>query len=286
MSGTAQMALIAAVAQLRAAGVEDAPADARILLAHALQLPKDRLSLVIRDPITASAQAQFQALVAQRCQRRPVAQIIGKRQFWGRSFIVTSDTLDPRPETEILVEMALRQPAQRILDLGCGTGCILLSCLADMPQAEGIGLDSAPAALQVSQQNAQALGLAGRAQFLLRDWLAPEWQAGLGRFDLLVSNPPYIAEAELAGLGPEVLQWEPYQALSPGGDGLQAYRRISQAAPALLQPGGRLLFEIGPSQGEAVSQMLRQAGLQQVVVVQDFDGRDRVVSGQAAPGSA
>ncbi|OCX67173.1 protein-(glutamine-N5) methyltransferase, release factor-specific [Thioclava sp. SK-1] len=275
---TGAVALRDAIATLRGAGIENAPGDARRLLAHALQVAPNRLTLALHDMMTAQAQTRLEAALAARCQFQPVAQITGKRLFWGAEFSVTPDTLDPRPETEILVAQALKSPFDTILDLGTGTGCILLSCLADMENARGIGTDISAAALQVAQQNAQALGLGGRAQFLRSDW----YSAVTGRFDLIVSNPPYIAADEMAGLSRDVLDWEPHGALTPGGDGLAPYRILARQAPAHLTPGGRMLLEIGPTQGQAVSGFLRDSGLTDVAVLQDLDGRDRVVTACSA----
>lgn len=267
-------ALRDATRRLLEAGIEDAPRDARRLLAHALVLPLDRLTLHLQDPIEAAAKAAFEAAVTARLERQPVAQITGQRLFWGRSFRVTRDTLDPRPETEVLVAEALSQPFTRVLDLGTGTGCILLSLLADRPGATGLGVDLSPAALAVARSNADRTGVAGRAGFTVSDWFG----AVAGQFDLIVSNPPYIAAAEMPALAPEVRDWEPQLALTPGGDGLDAYRRIAAGVRAHLVPGGRLIVEIGATQGAAVAEMLAAAGMGAIRILPDLDGRDRSVA--------
>ncbi|WP_323020183.1 peptide chain release factor N(5)-glutamine methyltransferase [Pararhodobacter sp.] len=265
-------ALAQAVQRLDAAGIADAPRDARLLLAHALGIAPDRLTLVLRDPAGAE-QAVFGEAIARRAAREPVSHITGRRLFWGRAFHVTADVLDPRPETETLIAEALGAPFTRLLDLGTGSGAILLTLLAERPAARGLGCDLSPAALAVAEGNAATLGLSGRAEFRQGDWFGPVE----GRFDLIVSNPPYIAEAEMAGLAPEVLR-EPRMALTPGGDGLDAYRAIARGAGAHLTPGGRLMVEIGPTQGAAVAGLMAAAGLQGIALHPDFDGRDRVVS--------
>ena len=272
---TLSQALVRGVAALRAAGIADAATDARALLAHACGIDPARLTLHLPEPADPSHLAVFDALIARRADRAPVSHLIGHRLFWGRRFAVTPDVLDPRPETEILVAEALSKPFVKLLDLGTGSGCILLSCLADRPMAAGVGVDISAAALAVAARNADDLGLGARARLLHSDWFSDVQ----GRFDLIVSNPPYIAAEEMAGLSPEVLQ-EPHLALSPGGDGLEPYRIIARAAPAHLMPGGRLIVEIGPSQGAAVSRLFREQGLQQVAVLPDFDGRDRIVVAQ------
>ncbi len=270
---TAAEALRGGVERLKAAGIADAHRDARRLLAHAMGIVPDRLTLHLPDPLDHAQTAAFEAALTARALRQPVSQITGRRAFFGHVFRVTRDTLDPRPETEILVAAALERPFVKMLDLGTGTGCILLSCLAVMQFATGTGTDVSDPALKVAAENAGALGLSKRARFIRSDWFA-----GIhGKFDLIVSNPPYIAEAEMAGLAPEVRDWEPRTALTPGGDGLDGYRAIAAGSGARLMPGGRLIVEIGPTQAAAVSMLLTAAGFGVAEVRQDLDGRDRVL---------
>ncbi|NGM46869.1 peptide chain release factor N(5)-glutamine methyltransferase [Rhodobacter sp. SGA-6-6] len=270
----ARAALAAAVPRLRAAGVEDAPRDARLLMAHALGVAPDRLTLHIGDEMTGPQAQVFEEAVAARVARKPLSQITGRRLFWGRSFRVTADTLDPRPETETLVAEALAGSFSTVLDIGTGTGCILLTLLAERPDATGLGTDISPAALAVARENAAALDLAIRADFRQTSWLD-----GIEtRFDLIVSNPPYIAADEMPALAPEVRDHEPLAALTDGADGLTAYRALAAQAPAVLVPGGRLLVEIGPAQGRAVAALFAAAGLADIRILQDLDGRDRVVA--------
>jgi len=284
MSRTGRELCTEAEARLRGAGIENAAGDAQLLfltaLSRALGQPVPRHSL--RDhltaPVSPATAAAYEAMIAAREARQPVSQIIGRRAFWKHDFRVTPDTLDPRPETERLVELALSEPFTSVLDLGTGTGAILISLLAERPGARGVGADLSPAALDVARGNAQMIGAA--AEFVLSDWFS----AIPGRFDLIVSNPPYIAEAEMPGLAPEVRDWEPRLALTDEGDGLAAYRAICRDVAEHLHPGGRLMVEIGPSQGEAVASLMRQAGLVEVSVHQDFDGRDRVVWGRKPAG--
>lgn len=270
---TGAEALRAAIARLREGGISDAPRDARILLAHAMGVAPERLTLHLPDDLTADACRLFEAAVIARLERKPVAQITGRRLFWGRAFRVTPDTLDPRPETEVLVAEALSRPFLKMADLGTGTGCILISCLLEMPMASGLGVDISPAALAVAQENARTHGLGPRARFGRSDWFS----AVDGLYDLIVSNPPYIAAAEMAGLAPEVRDHEPHLALTPGGDGLDAYRAIAWGAGARLMPGGRLLLEIGPTQGTEVCNLLRTQGFSDLRILADLDGRPRVV---------
>ncbi|MFN6980131.1 MAG: peptide chain release factor N(5)-glutamine methyltransferase, partial [Gemmobacter sp.] len=249
--------------------------------AHALGLDPGRLALHLDAPLGPAAGA-FAAAVAARAARQPIAQIIGRRAFRGRDFRVTPDVLDPRPETEALVDAALAEPFGHVLDLGTGSGAILLTLLAERPAARGLGSDISAAALAVAAGNAAALGVADRARFMQADWLA-----GItGRFDLILSNPPYVAAGEMPGLAPEVRDWEPHLALTPGGDGLGAYRIIAAGAAAHLAPGGRLMVEIGAAQGDAVPAILRAAGWQAIGLLPDLDGRPRVVTARAADPAA
>lgn len=262
------------VAVLRAAGVDGPARDARLLLALARGLPPERSLLEMTgaaDPASANA---YRALIARRAAREPLSHLTGQRAFWGRAFHVSREVLDPRPETETLVAAALETPFSQLLDLGTGSGVILTTMLAECPGATGLGTDLSTAALRIAAENARRLGVGARARWCLSDWFA----AIEGQFDLIVSNPPYIAAAEMAGLAPEVRDWEPHLALTPGGDGLAAYRAISAGLASHLLPGGRVLLEIGPSQGQAVAGLLGQAGLSDIHIRPDLDGRDRVVA--------
>lgn len=272
-SSTGGTVLAAAVARLAAAGVAEPATDARRLLAHALELAPDRLALALPEPLPGPVAARFAALVDARATRQPVAQITGRRLFWGYSFRVSADVLDPRPESETLIAAALEAPFSRVLDLGTGSGCLLLTLLAERPDATGIGTDVSAPALTVAADNAARLGLADRAEFHRANW----FDGIAGVFDLIVSNPPYLAEAEIAALEPEVRDWEPRQALTAGGDGLAAYRAIAAGAGPHLAPGARLLLEIGPRQGAAVREVVQAAGLGPVTVREDLDGRARVL---------
>lgn len=276
MSGATRAEVIArGTARLAAAGVPGAERDARLLFRWAAGLDGPALAAALGESAGAGETARFEAAVGARAGRVPVAQITGARLFWGRRFGVTADVLDPRPETETLVAHALEgPPARRILDLGTGSGCILLTLLAEWPEATGVGVDLSAAALAVAAGNARALGLGDRAAFRAGDWCA-----GLaGAFDLVVSNPPYVTADELAALAPEVRLHEPAVALAGGADGLDAYRRIAAGVGPLIAPGGRLLVETGPAQAEAVAGILGAAGLGSEAILADLDGRNRVVA--------
>lgn len=279
---TLRAALAAAQARLAAEGIPDPAGDARRLVAHAAGLAPDRLTLHMDESLDAAAQARLEAALSARTRRQPVSQIIGGRLFWGRWFHVTPAVLDPRPETETLIAAALAQPFARVLDLGTGSGAILLSLLAERPAARGLGTDISPEALEVARRNRAALGLEARAELHLSDWFG----AVAGGFDLIVSNPPYIAAAEMPMLAPDVHDWEPHLALTPGGDGLNAYRAIAAGAARHMQLGARILLEIGPTQGAQVMALFAAQGFSQLRCLPDMDGRDRVVSAVAGPGCA
>ncbi|WP_062762787.1 peptide chain release factor N(5)-glutamine methyltransferase [Falsirhodobacter sp. alg1] len=264
-------ALRTASQRLAAGNCPEPAKDARRLLAFAAGIAPDRLFMHLPDAMTTECTVRFEEAIQQRLAHRPVAQIVGERTFWGRQFRVTSDTLDPRPETEILIAQALQEPFSRVLDLGTGTGIILLTLMAETGAA-GMAVDISEVALKVARANAQSMGL-------MPDLRVSDWFSNVdGTFDLIVSNPPYIAAEEMPALSPDVRLWEPHLALTPGGDGLEPYRIIARHAPRHLVAGGRLLVEIGTTQAAVVVALFQEAGLAGVAVHADFDGRDRVVS--------
>lgn len=275
---TAAGILAQGVQALREAGIPDAAADARRLLAHALGVEPGRLTIRLAEGMSPAQSEAFDALLARRIRREPVSQILGERLFWGRSFRVTRDTLDPRPETETLVACALEEPFARLLDLGTGTGCLLVTLLAECPEATGIGIDLSPAALAVAGENAARHGVANRADLRLSDW----YEAVSGEFDLILSNPPYIPAAELDHLEPEVRDWEPHLALTDGGDGLAAYLAVLGGARPHLRSGGRVAVEVGAGQAPAVLAIGQAAGLTPLGTRPDLDGRARVCVFRAA----
>ena len=227
--------------------------------------------------------AALRALTARRVQREPMAYILGEREFWGLPFRVSPAVLVPRPDSETMIEAALallpdRGRAWRFLDLGLGSGCLLLTLLHLYPAATGIGLEASPEALAVARANAGALGVAARADLRPGDWRRPGWTEGLGPVDLLVSNPPYIEAATLPTLMPEVSRHEPRLALDGGPDGLDAYRAIAAGAASLVVPGGRVLLEGGEGQAVGIARLFVAAGFTAAAPWKDLSGIDRVVS--------
>ena len=278
MSATRAALIQQAVTQLTEADVPDAMRDARLLMRWAGGYDGASLAAAMPETPPANEAERFLKAVNRRAAREPLSHITGQRLFWDRAFHVTPDVLDPRPETECLIADALhRGPFRRVLDIGTGSGCILITLMAEWPGSTGIGTDISAAALQVAHQNAIAIGVADRT-----DLVETSWADGLdGPFDLIVSNPPYIAADEMAELAPEVRLHEPHSALTPGGDGLDAYRAIAPRLRALLAPGGLVMVEIGPTQSEAVAALFAGAGLNVQMIIPDLDQRARVVVAQA-----
>ena len=237
-----------------------------------------------RDAAPAAVVETVRALTARRVQREPMAYILGEREFWGLSFRVTPAVLVPRPDSETVIEAALallpaRDRAWRFLDLGLGSGCLLLTLLHLYPAATGVGLEVSPEALAVARANAAALGVADRADLQAGDWRLPGWADRLGPpADLLVSNPPYIEAATVPTLMPEVSRHEPRLALDGGPDGLDAYRAIAAAAPRLVAPGGHLLLEAGEGQVPAISRLFEVQGFRPGAPWRDLGGIERVVA--------
>ena len=281
-SSTIGKASLDAARLLREARIAAPELDARLLLCHAAGLTHEAYVARLNDTLAPDAAARFRTCVARRLTGEPVSRIIGIREFYGRPFRIDASALDPRPDTETLIEAALalagREGPLRLLDLGTGSGCILVTLLAELPRATGIGIDKSLAALELARGNAARFEVADRARFIAGDWL----EAVQGTFDLVVVNPPYLSAEDMAGLSHEVGDHDPRDALYGGPDGLSAYRSIVPRLGKVLRPGGIALFEIGHTQAEAVSQLLAEAG---VILEQgpwrDLAGRPRVVGGRA-----
>jgi release factor glutamine methyltransferase len=275
--------LRAATERLARTGVPDAARDARLALRWAAGLSGAELAAALEAPAPEHEARRFAAAIGRRADREPLSHITGMREFWGRAFAVGPDVLDPRPETEVLVAEALQRGAfRRILDLGTGSGCLLVTLLAEWPEATGLGTDVSAAALAMARRNAVRAGVAERAIFVEADWT----EGVRGQFDLVVSNPPYLAAAEIEGLEPEVREHEPRIALTPGGDGLDAYRRIAAGVRRLMDPEAWLMVEIGPTQSELVAAIFAGAGLSVLRVIPDLDQRPRVILARAGRKSA
>jgi release factor glutamine methyltransferase len=264
------------------AGIENPAREARVSLCAASGISPVALIVEPREPL-GSAAWKVQEVAKRRATGEPLSRVVGKREFWGLSFAITPHVLDPRPETETIVEAALsifsdrRQDQLRVLDLGVGSGALLCALLTEFGAARGIGVDISPDAADVAQGNLQACGLSLRAEIRVGDWTS-----GLdGRFDLIVSNPPYIPTADLGGLPREVRDFDPWLALDGGIDGLAAYRRILTESRRILAPRGWLLVELGMGQATDVTAIANQCGFTDVRSYQDLAGADRVVAVRA-----
>ena len=284
MSLTLLQAWQTARARLEAAGLGGPVIDARLLVEAAAGATR---ADIVSDPhraLTTDQEATLESYISRREHREPVSHILGRKGFWKIMLTVTPDVLTPRPDTETVVEWVLRDfpehAAWSVLDLGVGSGAIILSILAERPAARGLGVDVSEEALAVARENAANLGLGGRLALLRGDWTA-----GLGEatFDLVVSNPPYIASHVIDTLEPEVRDHEPRIALEGGADGLLHYRRLAPEILRVLKPGGRFAVEIGYDQKTAVETLFREAGAREVQTLRDLGDRDRVVAGVKNP---
>ena len=269
----------------RAAGLDTPELDARVLVGHALGLDHGALAAASNRALDARDAAAIATLAARRLAREPVARITGHKEFWGLPLRVTAATLVPRPETETVVEAALalidssdgRSRMLRVADLGTGTGALLLALLSELPNARAIGTDISPDALAVARDNAARVGFGSRAEFVVSDFGA----ALPGGYDLVVSNPPYVASGEIAALAPEAAS-EPRLALDGGADGLACYRAIAADAPRLLAPAGHLVIELGFGQQDLVTALIRAQGLETMSVHPDLAGTPRALCARVA----
>ncbi len=266
-------ALRRGAARLAQSGVESSAREARLLMAHLLGEP----STALLDPARPIDAVAFDALLARRAAREPMAMITGRQGFWTLELAVSAATLIPRADSETLIEAALaafpdRLMVRSVLDLGTGTGCLLLAALAEFPAARGLGIDISADAARLAAGNARANGLP-QAMFAVGSWADPL----AGTFDLVLSNPPYIESAVVPALMPEVARYEPRRALDGGADGLDAYRAILSMLPRLLAPGGVAVLEIGARQADAVAALARAAGFAQPAVRRDLAGHARAV---------
>lgn len=275
-----------AAALLQVAGVAQASLDARLLLSMATGLSHEAM---IRDPdakVSPEHAKAYMAMINRRLAGEPVSRIVGRREFWSLEFEINAETLDPRADSETLISAACdlirdRERPLRILDIGAGSGCLLVALLSEYRDAQGVGIDVSAGALEIARSNAARLGYMDRSQWVHCDLLDNDWpqQVG-GPFDLVISNPPYIPDAEIATLAPEVARHDPWRALAGGKDGLDFYRIITSCVQQILKPGGYVVFEAGRGQAAAIAGLLRQQELAVLPFYTDIAGIERAVAGR------
>ncbi|PCI33070.1 MAG: protein-(glutamine-N5) methyltransferase, release factor-specific [Alphaproteobacteria bacterium] len=277
---------IKAIQRLEAVGFDSPQMDVDLLLEQGLGLSTLDFILEPGHQVADPDAAAFQALIDRRLTREPVSQIVGRRDFWSLTFRVSRDCLTPRPDSETLIEAALKAVPDataplKILDLGTGSGCLLLSLMSELPNSRGVGIDMSAAALTCAKDNARRLGFLDRCDFRVSDWVdfaADQSQNRAEKFDIILCNPPYIAEAEKAGLAPDVRDYEPHMALFADDDGYQDYQTLSGIIPELSTPGGHIFMEIGHTQAARVTKIFTKTGAKNIRIFQDLAGRDRCVA--------
>lgn len=268
--------LAAATLRLDAAGIAEPRREARLVLGLALGVEPAAVLGWPERAVDADHARRAEALLERRARREPLSRLIGRREFWSLDFALSPETLDPRPDSETLIDAALddipdRRVPLRVVDFGTGTGCLLLALLSELPQARGVGIDIAPGAIATARSNAVALGFGGRAEFQLGGWDSPI----AGPADVILANPPYISCDDIAALPPEVLRYDPVAALDGGPDGLTAYRALGPAIRDLLSPVGKAYLELGAGQAEKVAGIMTAAGLTVAAVRRDLTGMER-----------
>ncbi len=265
-------------ARLRKTGIEEASLDARLLISHIIPVTEIDFAINADQTVSNEQQNLIDVLVQKREKRIPMSQIFGEKEFWSLSFKVTKDTLTPRPDSETLIEVALNEFEDKnatlsILDLGTGSGCLLLTLLSELKNATGLGIDVSASAIKVANENAKNLSLNKRATFLKSNWF--EKLSKTKKFDLIIANPPYIGLNETPELAPAVCAHEPYSALFAGEEGLDDYRIIAADISSYMSEKAIIILEIGYRQSSAVKDIFAQKGFKNINVFQDLGGRDR-----------
>jgi release factor glutamine methyltransferase len=273
---TIDTVIAVATAQLASVGIADARREARLILALALEVDPAMVLGYPERELDAGQRARLDRLIARRLKHEPFSRLKGIREFWSLDFALSPETLDPRPDSETVIEAALahlpdRRAPLRLVDFGTGTGCLLLALLSELPNATGLGIDILPGAVEIARRNAASLGLSARAQFRLGDW-----DRGIvGEADVILANPPYIPSQEVPSLAPEVADFEPLIALDGGPDGLVAYRALAPAVQRLLTQGGLACLELGAGQAVSVAGILSESGLTINEIRRDLSGVER-----------
>ena len=264
--------------KLSRSGIEGAARDARILSAFALEIPISELSLRINEQVSGKTTSKLEKLILRRIHREPISKILGRREFWGRTFSLNENVLDPRGDTETLIDFVIEKPVKSVLELGTGSGAIAVTLACEWKEVHVTAVDISEDALSLAKINAEKFNVQNKIDFLKSDW----FEAVKGPFDLIISNPPYIGLAEQDELSDEVIKYDPEIALFAGRDGLDAYKRIIPNLAKFLKPDGFVALETGASQGVQVKNMMNAVGFIDAKIVKDLSGKDRLVAAKLA----
>ena len=264
--------------KLSESGIEGAARDARILTAYALQIPISELSLKINEQVSGEMTSKLEKLILRRTHREPISKILGRREFWGRTFSINENVLDPRGDTETLIEFVIEKPVKSVLELGTGSGAIAITLACEWKEVHVTAIDISEEALSLAKSNAEKFNVQNKIDFFKSDW----FEAVKGSFDLIISNPPYIGLIEKDEISTEVIKYDPEISLFAGRDGLDAYRRIIPSLPKFLNPDGFVALETGASQSNQVKNMMNAVGFIDVKIVKDLSGKDRLVAAKLA----
>ena len=260
--------------KLSESGIEGASRDARILTAYTLQVPVSDLSLKINEKVSGKITSKLEKLILRRINREPISKILGRRDFWGRTFSINENVLDPRGDTETLIDFVIEKPVKSVLELGTGSGAIAVTLACEWKEVHVTATDISENALSLAKINAEKFNVQNKIHFLTSDW----FENVKGAYDLIISNPPYIGLTEQDEISAEVIKYDPEIALFAGRDGLNAYRRIIPSLSKFLNPDGLVVLEIGSSQGIQVKNMMNAAGFIDAKIVKDLSGQDRLVA--------
>ena len=264
--------------KLSESGIEGAARDARILTAYALQIPISELSLKINEQVSGEMTSKLEKLILRRTHREPISKILGRREFWGRTFSINESVLDPRGDTETLIEFVIEKPVKSVLELGTGSGAIAITLACEWKEVHVTAIDISKEALSLAKSNAEKFNVQNKIDFFKSDW----FEVVKGSFDLIISNPPYIGLIEKDEISSEVIKYDPEISLFAGPDGLDAYRRIIPSLPKFLNPDGFVALETGASQSNQVRNMMNAVGFIDVKIVKDLSGKDRLVAAKLA----
>ena len=264
--------------KLSKSGIEGATRDARILTAFAFEIPISELSLKMNEQVSETIIAELEKLILRRIDREPISKILGRREFWGRSFSINENVLDPRSDTETLIDFVIEKPVKSVLELGTGSGAIAITLACEWKEVHVTAIDISEDALSLARSNAEKYNVQNKVHFLKSDW----FETVRGSFDLIISNPPYIGLIEQDKISVEVLKFDPKIALFAGYDGLDAYRKIIPKLIKFLNPHGRVVLETGASQSNQVKYMMNAVGFIDAKIVKDLSGKDRLVTAKLA----